>query len=183
MAESVTFEAHRTVAVKGRKHLKAEDLKAEAQEAVAHIGRRLAEEEIDPGQAGHTVAAVKLPVDSLEEDCPEEDSPEENSPEGNSPEENSPEENSPGEDNPVVVADHNRLAVVDSLVQGVGPEVEVGQSPVVVGMESDFAADIARGTLPDSLAAKSLYCSQHKDDNFRASDVVQDWEGPPYGGG
>lgn len=100
--------------------------KAEDQDAASHIHHRFAEKGIGPGQAGRIAAAVELVVDSLEEDSP------------------------------AAVADYKRLAVGDILTQHIGPEVGVGRSPVVEGMESDLEVGIAPGELPGNLAEESL---------------------------
>ena len=71
------------------------------------------------------------------------------------------------EDNLVAAADHKHLAVADIPVEHIGPEVEVGHSPVAEGMESDFEVDIAPGELLGNLAGKSLDCSQHKDSSLK----------------
>ena len=91
-----------------------------------HIDHSFAEEGIGPGRAGRIAAAVELVVDRLEED------------------------------NPAAVADHKRLAVGDILAQYIDPEVGVGHSPVVEGMESDLEVGIAPGELLGNLAEESL---------------------------
>lgn len=128
MVESASLKALRTAAAKRRKRQKAEDREAEDREAELHIGHRLAEEGIGPGQAGHIVADAEPVVDTLEEDSR------------------------------AAVIDHKHPAVADILVGDIGLGVVVGHSPVVEGRESDSELDIAPGELPGNLAEKNLQC-------------------------